>query len=566
MTKLIITILFISFISSCMSRNKDAADMVLQNAQVYTVNKNQVNAEAVAVKDGKIIFVGSNEDVRKLIGGETEVIDCKGQFVMPGFIEGHGHIHGLGFSLINLNLMHVKNWDEIIQIVAEAVKKAKPGDWIVGRGWHQEKWIPAPSNNYLGYPYHDGLSKISPDNAVYLTHASGHAGFVNAKAMELAGINATTASPAGGEIVKDKNGVITGVLEETAQGLVSKAYNEFLSRQSTEERKAGWQKSIAMAEEECLKKGVTSFQDAGSSFIQVEWMREMAKQGKFNIRHWVMVRASNKDLRNNANIFSGKDENKDFLTVKAIKVSIDGALGSYGAWLLEPYSDRAGWVGQPTFNIDSLKAIADFAWNNNLQLCVHAIGDKANREVINIYSEKVTRDKNKDHRWRIEHAQHVNTAEIPRFKEWNVIASMQGIHCTSDAPFVPKRLGAKRSEEGAYVWKSFLNSGVVVNNGTDTPVEDVDPIACFYSSVTRKLKDGSEFYPAQKMTREEAIYSYTLANAYAAFQEKEKGSLETGKFADIVLLSDNLITCKDEDIQKVKVVMTIVGGKIKFRE
>lgn len=565
MIKLIISILFISFISSCMSRSKDAADMVLQNAQVYTVNKNQVNAEAIAIEAGKIVFVGSNEDVKKFIGNETEVIDCKGQFVMPGFIEGHGHIHGLGSSLINLNLMHVKNWDEIIQMVAEAVKKAKPGDWIIGRGWHQEKWTPAPAKNYLGYPYHDDLSKVSPDNPVYLSHASGHAGFVNAKAMELAGINASTVSPAGGEIVKDKNGVITGVLEETAQGLVNKAYNEFLGKQSMEDRKAGWQKSIALAEEECLKKGVTSFQDAGSSFIQVEWMRELAKQDKFKIRHWVMVRASNNDLRNNAKIFAASNEDGDFLSVKAIKVSIDGALGSYGAWLLEPYSDRAGWVGQPTFNIDSLKTIADFAWNNNLQLCVHAIGDRANREVINIYSEKFIREKKKDHRWRVEHAQHVNPLEIPRFREWNVIASMQGIHCTSDAPFVPKRLGAKRSEEGAYVWRSFLNAGVVVNNGTDTPVEDVDPIACFYSTVTRRLKDGSEFYPAQKMTRVEAIYSYTLANAYAAFEEKEKGSLETGKFADIVVLSNNLITCKDEDIQKTKVVMTIVGGKIKFR-
>lgn len=566
MLKLILSFFLINFFSSCNSQNQNIADLVLNNAQVYTVNKNQPNAEAVAIKDGKIIFTGSNEGVKKFTAATTEIIDCKGQFVMPGFIEGHGHIHGLGSSLTNLNLMHVKNWDEIIQMVAEAVKKAKPGDWIIGRGWHQEKWTPSPSQNFLGYPYHDDLSKISPKNPVYLTHASGHAGFVNAKAMELSGIKSSTKSPPGGEIVKDKNGVITGVLEETAQGLVSKAYNDYLSRKTDEEIKAGWQKSISLAEQECLKKGVTSFHDAGSSLKQVEWMKELALQGKFNVRHWVMVRAGNNSLRENVKKFTGNNDKNDFLTVKAIKVSIDGALGSYGAWLLEPYSDRAGWIGQPTFNLDSLKAIADFAWNNNLQLCVHAIGDRANREVINIYSEQIKKVKNKDHRWRVEHAQHVNPIEIPRFREWNVIASMQGIHCTSDAPFVPKRLGAKRSEEGAYVWRSFLDAGVVVNNGTDTPVEDIDPIACFYSSVTRKLKDGSEFYPAQKMTRQEAIYSYTMANAYAAFQEKEKGSLEPGKFADIVVLSNNLITCADDDIQKTKVVMTIVGGKIKFRE
>jgi predicted amidohydrolase YtcJ len=264
-------------------------------------------------------------------------------------------------------------------------------------------------------------------------------------------------------------------------------------------------------------------------------------------------------------VFPIVNEGNGFLTVKAVKVSLDGALGSYGAWLLEPYTDRPSSTGENTFNIDSLKAIADFCWQNNLQLCVHAIGDRANREVINIYAGQIANDKNKDHRWRVEHAQHVNPLEIPRFKEWNVIASMQGIHCTSDAPFVPKRLGQKRSEEGAYVWQSFLKAGVVVNNGTDVPVEDEDPIANFYASVTRKLKDDSEFYPAQKMTREQALHSYTLANAFAAFQEKDKGSLEVGKYADIVILSNNLMTCKDEEIKNTKVVTTIVGGKVKYK-
>lgn len=554
------------FVLACSQNEAQQADMVLNNAKAYTVNKNQPNAEAVAIKDGKIIFTGSNEDVKKYISSKTEVIDCKGQFVMPGFIEGHGHIHGLGSSLINLNLMNVKNWDEIVALVADAVKKAKPGDWIIGRGWHQEKWNPAPAKNYLGYPYHEELDKVSPNNPVALSHASGHSVYVNAKAMELAGINSSTPNPSGGEIVKDKNGTIIGVLAETAQGLVGKAYNEWTNKMSREEQKAKWAASIKLAEEDCLKKGVTSFQDAGSSFEQVQWMKELAQQNKLNIRHWLMVRDGNADLRAHANVFPIINEGDGHLTVKAVKVSLDGALGSYGAWLLEPYTDRPGWVGENTFNIDSLKAIADFCWNNNLQLCVHAIGDRANREVINIYADQIAKDKNKDHRWRVEHAQHVNPAEIPRFAEWKVIASMQGIHCTSDAPFVPKRLGDKRSEEGAYVWQSFLKAGVVVNNGTDVPVEDEDPIANFYSSVTRKMKDGNAFYPAQKMSREEAIYSYTMANAFAAFQEKEKGSIEAGKYADLVILSNDLISCKEEDIKNTKVVMTIVGGKVKYKE
>ncbi|HSK12982.1 MAG TPA: amidohydrolase family protein, partial [Phnomibacter sp.] len=236
------------------------------------------------------------------------------------------------------------------------------------------------------------------------------------------------------------------------------------------------------------------------------------------------------------------------------------------AWLLQPYSDRVGFFGQNTFDMDSLRAIAAWCWDNGLQLCVHAIGDRANRETINIFAEQIAKDKTRNHRWRVEHAQHVHPAEIPRFAEWGIIASMQGVHCTSDAPYVPRRLGEERSRTGAYMWKAFMDAGVLVNNGTDVPVEDVDPIANYYSSVTRKLKDGSSFYPAQSMSREQALYSYTLANAIAQFEEKEKGSLAPGKYADIVMLSNNLLTCSDEDILNTKVLMTMIGGKVKFKQ
>lgn len=542
------------------------ADLVLQNAQVYTVTESRPYAEAIAIKEGKIIFIGTTAEVKKYTGKKTEVINCDGKFVMPGFIEGHGHIHGLGASLMSLNLMQVKNWDEIVALVAEAVKKAKPGDWIIGRGWHQEKWDKTPLKNHLGYPYHEELDKVSPDNPVLLTHASGHSVFVNAKALSVSGITTSTPNPSGGDIVKDNSGKIVGVLEETAQQLAGRSYGIWLNRQSEATRKAQWVESIRLAEEECLKKGVTSFQDAGSSFQQVKWMKELAQQNKFAIRHWLMVRDGNASLRSNSSVFPILDEGNGFLTVKSVKVSLDGALGSYGAWLLEPYSDRAGWMGQNTFSVDSLRAIADFCWSNNLQLCVHAIGDRANRETIDLFAEQIKKNKGKDHRWRVEHAQHVNPAEIPRFKEWNVIASMQSVHCTSDAPFVPKRLGDKRAQEGAYMWKAFLKEGVVVTNGTDVPVEDINPFNCYYAAVTRKTNTGQAFYPDQCMTREEAIYSYTMANAYAAFEEKDKGSLELGKYADIVVLSNNLITCREEDIKNTKVIATIVGGKVKYRQ
>lgn len=540
------------------------ADLVIQHADVYTVDSARSKAQAVAVKDGRIVFVGSDAEVATWMGSNTEVIDAKGAFLMPGFIEGHGHIHNLGDFLRDINLMHVSGYDEIVAKVAEAAAKAKPGEWIVGRGWHQEKWTNKPAEQYLGYPYHDALSKVSPNNPVILTHASGHSLYVNARALELAGITSATPNPTGGDIVKDPTGRLVGVLEETAMGLVRKLYSDYVNRQSEAERKAKWWAGMELAEADCLKKGITSFVDAGSSFEQIRWMKEMAQQNKLQLRHWMMIRDGNASLRANADVFPIINEGNGHLTMNAIKVSLDGALGSYGAWLLESYSDRKNFTGQNTFNMDSLRAIAEFAWQKNIQLCVHAIGDRANRETVNIFAEQIQKDKAKDHRWRVEHAQHVHPSEIGRFKEWNIIASMQGIHCTSDAPFVPKRLGEERSRTGAYMWKAFMQAGVLVNNGTDVPVEDADPIPNFFASVTRQLKDGSTFYPEQKMSREEAIYSYTMANAKAQFEEKDKGSIEVGKYADFVLLSNNLLTCSDSAILQTKVLKTIVGGKVLF--
>lgn len=537
------------------------ADKILFNAVVYTVNPKQAYAEAVAIKGDKIMFVGSNDNAKKMADGKTELIDCKGQFLMPGLIEGHGHIHGMGASLINLNLMKAKNWEEIVAMVGAAAKKAKPGDWIIGRGWHQEKWDHAPIKNYLGYPYHEDIDKITPNNPIMLTHASGHSAYINAAAMKLAGITDKTMSPQGGDIVKDKSGKFVGVLEEKAQGFVYKAYNDWNSKRPAKEIKEEWAMSIRLAENECLRNGITSFQDAGSSFEQVSWMKELAEENKLQIRHWLMVREGIDALNKNKDLLPIKNAGKGFLTVQAIKVSLDGALGSYGAWLLDSYADRKDFYGQNTFSMDELKKIAAFSWKQDLQLCVHAIGDRANRELVDIYASQIASNKSKDHRWRIEHAQHVNPTEIPRFKEWSIIASMQGIHCTSDAPYVIKRLGEERAEAGAYMWRSFIKNGVLVNNGTDVPVEDIDPFANFYASVTRKTKAGIAFYPDQKMTREEAIYSYTLANAIASFSEKEKGSIEVGKWADLILLDKNILLCSEEDILKTGVKKVFVGGK-----
>lgn len=551
----------------CTSAKKDVADLIIINAQVATVDSLQPDAEAVAVKGERILQVGNNAEIQALQGEHTEVIDAGGQFLMPGFIEGHGHFSGLGQSLMILNFMQVKNWDDIVNMVAEAAKKAQPGEWIIGRGWHQEKWTGPLDKNVLGYPYHDKLSAVSPDNPVMLRHASGHSLFANAKAMELAGVSKETANPFGGEIVRDASGQAIGVFEETAMGLIGKVYDEYLQTVSAEEKYQYWLKGIRLAEEDCLRKGVTSFQDAGADLAEVDDYIGLAEKDSLNVRLWLMMKDDYVTMAARIKEFPKTNVGgQEFLTIRAIKGVVDGALGAFGALLLQPYADKPGFSGQNTFRLEDLKKVADMAIGQGIQFCIHAIGDRANRMILDLYEQTfaVNTDK-KDVRWRIEHAQHIDTADMPRFKQWNIIASMQGIHCTSDAPFVEKRLGPFRARYTSYPWRSLLDLGVVIANGTDAPVEDVDPIPSFYASVTRKRADtGMEFYPEQKMTRAEALYSYTLGNAYAGFEEQTKGSITPGKLADMVLLSKNLLTCSDEEILQAKVIKTMVGGKVKY--
>jgi len=544
----------------------ETADLILINGNIYTVDPTNPRVEAIAIQGDRILKTGSTTEIERLKSEKTKVIDLKGQFVMPGFIEGHGHFSGLGSSLINLNFLKSKSWNEIVQAVAEKAKSAKPGEWITGRGWHQEKWTEPLDQQEQGYPYHDLLSEVSPDHPVLLRHASGHSLFANKKAMELAGISAETPNPSGGRIVRNARGEAIGVFEERAMSLINGVYQEYLDGLSASDQKELWLKGIQLAEEECLKKGITSFQDAGSSFEEIEWYRDLAEKGDLDLRLWAMLRHSFADMKDKLNGFPLLDLGNHTFTCRAIKSEVDGALGAFGAWLLRPYADKPGFEGQNTTPVSEVQNIARLAMDHDMQLCVHAIGDRANRVTLNIYEEMFKANAGKTNlRWRVEHAQHLDTADIPRFKQLGVIASMQGIHCTSDAPFVEKRLGESRSRLGAYPWRSLLDAGVLVANGTDAPVEDVSPIESFYASVTRRRADtGLVFFPEQRMTREEAIYSYTMANAFAAFEEQLKGSLTAGKLADLVVLSNDLTKCADEDVLKTQVVMTMVGGEVKF--
>jgi hypothetical protein len=538
------------------------ADLVLRNGKIVTMNPAAPAAQAIAVRGDKITALGPDSAAQRWIGPNTKVIDLHGQLAIPGFIEGHGHFTGVGEFRMGLDLREARTWDDIVAQVARAVQQAKPGQWIVGRGWHQSKWTVPPTPNVEGFPLHASLDKVSPNNPVVLTHASGHASFVNGKALELAGVTAHTPNPSGGEILKDAKGNPTGLLRERASGVISPARAAYEAKRTAADRREELNKAITLAIDESLSKGITTFEDAGSPFSTIDVLKKMSDDHQLRMRIWMMARVPNDQLAANMDRYRTIG---DYFTVRGVKRAIDGALGSRGAWLLAPYTDKPESSGLNTDDPADIRKTAELAIQHNYQLCVHAIGDRANRETLNIFEETFkAHPEKKDLRWRVEHAQHINAADIPRFGQLGVLAMMQGVHCTSDAPYVLLRLGPQRAEEGAYVWQKLMKSGAIIGNGTDAPVEDVSPLASFYASVSRKLKDGTVFYPDQRMSREEALKSYTLNNAYAAFEEKTKGSLEAGKFADITVLSRDIMTIPEDEIMATDIVYTIVGGKVAF--
>ena len=546
---------------------QSTADLVLRGGKVATVDANFGFAAAIAVRGHQILATGSNEEIAAYIGADTEVIELRGRLAIPGFIEGHGHYLSLGRSKMILDLTTVTSWQQIIDMVEAAARLADPGDWIFGRGWHQEKWDSTPTPNVDSVPLHDGLSEVTPDNPVVLGHASGHASFANEAAMMLAGIDRATADPDGGTIVRDATGRATGFMRERAQGLVSRVSGAAAAELSEADRQAEFRRRVELAGADALSKGVTSFHDAGVGFASIDRFRTMAAAGELPIRLYVMVRGpSNEEMDRMLPQYRIIPDGNDFLAVRSIKRQIDGALGSHGAWLLENYVD----IDNPGLLLESVEDIegtAAVAAKHGFQLNTHAIGDRANREVLDLYERTFVASgaSGANLRWRIEHAQHIHPDDIPRFGSLGVIAAMQGVHCTSDAPWIPLRIGDRRSKTSTYMWRDLIDSGALVTNGSDVPVEDIDPIASYYASVTRIMADGSAFYPEQSMTREEALRSYTINNAYAAFEEHLKGSLEPGKLADIAVLSQDLLEVPADRIRATRVDLTIVGGEVRYR-
>jgi predicted amidohydrolase YtcJ len=556
-------------LAACSTPKKEAATLLIYGGPIYTVDTTQAVVEAVATKDNIILFAGTLEEAEAYKGDQTQLIDLEGKTMTPGLIEGHGHFMGLGYNEMNLDLMNTTSYQEIVAAVAERVKTAAPGEWITGRGWHQSKWDEMPEVTVKGFQTHDLLSSVSPDNPVYLSHASGHAGFANAKAMEISGLKLLAQEGIdefeveGGEVIRDELGRPTGVFNERAQTLITRNIPE-----STPETD---RKAFELAVAACQRDGITGFHDAGIGREAIALFEQMKAEGKMNVRLYTMLTGWDKELLEEWYARGPLVDPDHLLTIRSVKLNCDGALGSRGAWLLESYSDRPGHFGHETLPMDFVKETALNGLQHGFQVCSHAIGDRANREILDRYEAAFVElpGQTNDHRFRIEHAQHLHPEDIPRFAELGVIPAMQAIHLSSDRPWAIDRLGEQRIVEGAYMWQSLLKSGIPVVNGTDVPVEPLNPIPSFYASVSRKtlkgLPDGG-YEPKERMTREQALKSYTLDAAYGAFEEEIKGSITPGKLADFTIYNQDLMTVPEQAILNTEVVMTIFDGKVVFEK
>lgn len=535
----------------------EPADLVLENGVVHTQDARRPRAEAVAVRGNRIVAVGSTRELRAIVGPRTRVIDLRGRSVVPGFDDAHAHFLGIGFARLDVDLVGATTFEALLERVAKALKGREPGEWVRGRGWHEEKWTAQPPGAVRGFPTHAALSAISPENPVLLERADGHAVLVNARAMAELGITRATRAPEGGEIIHDAAGEPTGVFVDNAESLV----------RPSERSQAEIRRALELAMDECLEKGVTSLTDAGAPLDAIALYKQAASAGRLRTRLYVMA-SGLQTMRALDRPQSGLGGG--LLDVRAVKLYADGALGSRGAALLEPYADDAGNLGLVRTTPAEILEAARFALAHGFQLGTHAIGDRANRFVLDAYQQAFAeRPAAKDPRFRIEHAQLLDAADIPRFGALGVLASMQGIHCPSDRPWAPRRVGDARVAEGAYVWRKLLDAGARIVNGTDAPVEDLSPIQNFHASVTRADAHGRPpggFDPDQKLTRAEALRSMTLDAAYASFAEAHKGSIEVGKLADLVVLSQDILSVPDEALMRTEVLATILDGRVLFEK
>ncbi len=551
-----ILLVLTSILFSCTP--KEPVDLIITNGQIYTVDETYSKVETVALRDGEIIYAGEHSGTKNY---EGETLDLDGDTMVPGLHEGHAHIMGVGYNLMNVDLMNVQTYAEAVELVKERAANTPAGLWIVGRGWHQDKWIDQPERMFRNLPTHHDLSEAVPNHPVYLSHASGHMALVNAKAMELAGITSDTEQPNGGEIFIDFGGP-TGIFNETAQGLVRSVIP-----QSTEETRT---QALELAIQECLKNGITTFHNAGSGQNSIDLFKKFASSNKLKIRLYNML--SGRDSALIETYFQNGPEIGLFnnhLTNRSVKLYGDGALGSRGAWLLEEYTDAPNKFGHEVTPMDVVEEITNRSYAAGFQVGIHAIGDRANREALDIFERAFKAGTQDDPRYRIEHAQHIHPVDIPRFGALGVIPAMQAIHMSSDRPWAIDRLGKERIDNGAYMWQELLQTGARIVNGTDAPVEPINLLATYYASVSRKTLKGTPeggYEPAQKMTREQALKSLTIDAAYGAFMDDIVGSIEVGKKADFTIFSKDIMTIPESEILATEVNMTIIDGVVVYKK
>ncbi|MES2125090.1 MAG: amidohydrolase [Gemmatimonadota bacterium] len=534
-----------------------SADLVLRHATIYTVNAAQPKAQAVAVKDGRILFVGSDAAAARFIGAATKTVDLQGRFVYPGFVDAHAHFTGIGQREMTLNLEGTPSKAAFLAKVEAAVKRAKPGDWITGRGWIETFWSPPV------FPTRHDLDQIAPDNPVVLTRADGHASIANSAALRLAGITRTSAAPPGGAINLDGDGEPTGMLIDAAQGMVRR-----LVPGSTQ---ADLERAMELASDRETSLGWTQVQDAHGTWAEVAMMRKLYGEGRIKVRLYKTISGPSPDAEKLIAQGPGAPEFNDRLTVRDIKVVMDGALGSRGAAMLAPYSDDPHTSGLITTDTLALKGMLERALRAGIQVETHAIGDRANHIVLDMYAAAMkavppSQRKVKEPRWRIEHSQIITPADLPRFKQLGLIASMQPSHAIGDLFFVPSRIGMERIK-GAYAWETFFKLGVPVAGGSDAPVERGEPMIEFYAAVARKSLDGKSgpgWHPEERVTRDQALRMFTWFPAFAAFEEDRHGSIVAGKAADFTVLDADIMTIPEAQILKTRNVMTIIAGEVVY--
>lgn len=520
------------------------ADLIVENATIYTVNKTQPKARALAVKMGRILAVG--DDLSAYAGPATRRVDLHGTTVVPGFIDSHAHLEGLGNLLESADLRHVRTVAGIAEYVRNQAAKAKPGEWIVGRNWDQTNWGGQ-------FPAARDLDLAAQANPVFLSRVDGHAGWANSAALKLAGITAQTPEPSGGRIIMDGHGDPTGIFVDKAMSLISSKIPGPTAAQV--------QRRLELGARECARLGLTTIHDAGVSRLDLDAYRALIAGNNLPIRVYAMIGGTGALWRE---YMRKGPEIGQQLTVRSIKLYADGALGSRGAALWQPYTDDPGNSGLLMTTKDEIAKVAGDAAAHGFQVCTHAIGDRANRTVLDGYAAALGGPNDK--RFRIEHAQVISLPDFQKFKDFSILPAMQATHATSDMRWIEKRVGPDRVA-GAYAWQRFLQLGIPVANGSDFPVEEPNPMLGFYAAITRQDLEGNPpggWTPTQRMTRAEALESWTLSGAYAAFEEKTKGSLEPGKLADFIVLDRDIMTVPELQIPVTRVLKTFLGGKLVY--